>query len=158
MFSKGQRDICYSNIRRGLFTLKVPSLSRSLLFKVFSHDSAQRHSWTWHDTSLFISYCGGLKHLFIYLFFFIDNVLILSVNDVALLWSEFHVITGGCPGPSADVAMVNANRLLFVTQTAWKMTSSYPLFVTDLKAWTSYRSRQSSPKKSCRCSTGASKM
>lgn len=144
-------------------TARVTDEERSLHFKglvtvplitleIFSHGFAQRLSWTSHDTSLYISYCEAFVD------FFIDNVFILSVNDVALLWNEFHVITGGCPGHSSDVAIINANRLLFVTQTAWKMTSSYPLFVTDLKAWTSCRSRQSSPKKSCRCSTGASKM
>lgn len=155
MFSKGQRYFfCMScdelmlllelQTRRRLFTLTVSSLSRSGQFQVFSQDISFYLFLLWRSEA-FVDFC-------------IDNVFILSVNSVALLWSEFHVITGGCPGDSADDATVYANCLLFVTQTAWKMTLSSPLFVTDLKAWTNCRSRQSSPKKSCRCSTEASKM
>lgn len=108
---------------------------------------------------------------------FSSSTLRLTYFFIALYWQVFFFFTciiwrsgfgrrsysgdssvPGVPAHGVDVAAVNAKRALFVTQTAWKMTSSSPLCVTDLKAWTSCRNRQSSPKRSCRFSTGASKM
>lgn len=147
-------------MRRGLFTLKVSSLSRSLTFKVFSRGSAHfLYCTELYTTPLYLllwstgQVCTHIIWRFeMFWWWFLCS---WCLHFVCKWWSDTHQEV--VQDQDVGVAVVNAKRVLFVTQTAWKMTSSYPPCVTDLRAWTSCRSRQSSPKRSCRCSTGASK-
>lgn len=107
-------------MRRGLFTLKVSSLSCSLQFKGFSHGSAQHLSWTLQVTSLF-SVIMEVWSVFLLLFFG------LKMSSI-WLWTMLRY-SGVSSMPSQEVVPVTA------LMQRWEMLTAFSLSHRQRGRW-----------------------